>query len=112
MISDMETLFESTNKELTIKGDDREYNILLIIVLNVRKFSFNKYPESIVTTLEDFTRGKSLEEYFYLDDYTGFIRRTPNGYRIHLEMVNTDLAEDDLSGFTQTIRNYFQVQSD
>lgn len=111
MTSDMNELYESENGELTIDIYESKTDFLLMITIKCRKFSFTKYPENIVVTLEDFQKSDSLQEYFKLEDYFGFIQRRKDGYRIYLEMVNSDLTDDDLDGITNAIRNYYQDQA-
>ena len=111
MTSDLKLLFESEDGDLTIKSDDPTFNILLVIIIKSRVFYFNKYPENIVNTLNEFQDTSSHLEYFKLEDYPGFIQKRGTGYRIHLEMVNSDLTGNDLFSITKTIGDYFQVQS-
>jgi hypothetical protein len=107
MTSKLETLFVSENEELEIKGDDKDLNNLLVISLLTRKYYFKKYPGNLVDTLEEFQRTNKQQVYFYLEEYSGFIQRSIDGYRIQLEMVRTDLTKDDLNGVTEAIRDYF-----
>ena len=111
MTSDMKELFKSENSELTIEGYESKSNYLLMITIECRKFYFTKYPENIVNTLSEFQRTGGQQEYFRLEDYSGFIQKRGKGYRIHLEMVNSDLTGNDLRGITKTIQDYFQVQN-